>query len=143
MATEEVKLQTATKGAEEMQAKLNAVVAEKEKAVERANSADQALGVERSLKDQLVAQLKTKDKAIEELQSQLQAMESEKKEAEEVAVRAQIDNFRLGYDDAVLQAKKLGFDYTKLLLNPDIDTTLAAEAGAEAEGTDETRGSES
>lgn len=132
----------ATKGVEEMQAKLNAVVAEKNQAIERANSADQALAVERSLKGQLAEQLVAKDKTIQELREQVQSTERERKEAEELAVRAQMDNFRLGYDDAVFQAKRLDLDYKKLLLNPEVDTILATETEAEAEGEDETHGSD-
>lgn len=112
-----------------MQAKLNTVIVEKEQAVKRANSVDQALGVERSLKDQLTAQLEAKDEAMEELRKKMQSMENEKKEAEDVAVRAEMDSFRLGYDNVVLQAKKLGLEYKMLLLNPDVDTMLAMESG--------------
>lgn len=152
LGLEGVKLQTATKGVEDMQAKLNALTAERDQAMERANGADQALAVERSLKDQLAAQTATKDgkikeledrlsrvgdqeKLIKELREKLESTEQEKKEAEELAKRAQVDNFRLGYDDAVAQAKQFGLDYKKLLLNPEVDTTLEV---LEPEGGDET-----
>lgn len=117
-----------------MQRKLSAMTAERDKAMERANSADQALAVERSLKDQLAA---SKDEVVKEFEAKLQSTEREKKAAEELAKEAQVENFRrLGYDDAVAQAKKFGFDYKRLLLNLQIDTTLAV--GDEAEGGDET-----
>lgn len=150
LGVEGVKLQTATKGVEEMQTKLNDAMAEKERAEERANSADQALAVERSLRDQMVTESNAKDLAIKDLEKKVQAVEKEKKEledrvrqverekkeAEDLALKAQMENFRLGYDDAVAQAKLMGLEYKKLLLNPNVDTTLVAEVATE--GADET-----
>lgn len=133
LGVEGAKLQTATKGAEEMQKKLNSMTAERDKAMERANNAEQALAVERSLKDQFTT---SHEEAKKELQARLQAAERERKAAEELAKEAQVENFRLGYDDAVALAKKLGFEYKRLLLNPAVDTTFAT--GDEAEGGDET-----
>lgn len=90
--------------------------------------------MERSLKDQLSTQSAS---TIKELQETVKSLEQSKKEAEELARQAQVENFQMGYDDAVAYAKKLGLEYKKLLLNPAVDTTLVGDE-AEAEGGDET-----
>lgn len=107
---------------------------ERDKEIERANNAEQALALERSLKDQISTQSAA---TIKELQEKIEALELSKKSAEDLAQQAQVENFQMGYDDAVAQAKKFGLDYKKLLLDPAVDTTLVRDE-AEAEGGDET-----
>lgn len=56
-------------------------------------------------------------------------LELEKKEAEEAADLAQTHSFGLGYNEAVAEAKKMGWDYKKILLNPNEDPTIQAFQG--------------
>lgn len=69
--------------------------------------------------------------------------ELEKQEAEDAAELAQTHSFGLGYNEAVAEAKKMGWDYKKILLNPNEDPTIPPP-NVEAEGrTDEEQGSNS
>lgn len=138
-------MDTALSSAKEIEEKMNKYLKERDSTIERANAADEALGVERSLKDQLqtkleaqeselsakVKELSTKEARIKELEeyalnltNKAARLELEKNEAEEAADLAQTHSFGLGYNEAVAEAKKMGWDYKKILLNPNVDPTL-------------------
>lgn len=166
----EARLQSATSCAEEMQGKLQSAQKDRDAAMERANKADHDLGVERSLKDQLKAKVdvqeqKIKDqsgviaandarvkeleKELGQMKDQLALVESEKKAAEEAAEEAQTQYFQEGYTDALREARKLGWDYRQILLNPSVDPLVGEELGDHTadkdlpEGGDETPNQES
>lgn len=154
---EETYLNTALASAKEAEEKVKKFQKERDLAIERANTADEALGVERSLKDQLQASLKTKeaelvarDARVKELQehalmltNKAARLELEKKEAEEAAELAQTHSFGLGYNEAVGEAKKMGWDYKKILLNPSVDPTEPAMEEPPVDGEEEIQGSNS
>lgn len=142
---EETLLDTALSSVKETEDKMKKCKEERDSAIERANAADEALGVERSLKDQIqgkldakeadlttkVKELATKEARIKELEeyslnltNRVARLELEKQEAEEAADLAQTHSFGLGYNEAVAEAKKQGWDYTKILLNPNVDPTI-------------------
>lgn len=136
---EEVYFHTSMKVIEELETKLRSVQAEKEEAIERANTAHRALRVERILKDQLQTELSARANRVLELEERVLVLtnratrlELEKKEAEDTVVYAQTHSFKLGYTDAVCEAKRLGLNYKKILLNPDEDPTLEPERVEEA-----------
>lgn len=127
-------LKTAMQDAKDLQTKLKATQAEKEQALERTNSTNHSLGVERSLSDPLLSQLERREKRIKELDeyslnltNRAARLELEKGEAVQTAFRAQVNNFHSGYNDTLREAKKLRIDFKQMLLNLNIYPTLDPE----------------